>query len=139
MPTPEPSLPEEVRERTTTPRSLRDRVMPVLLVAGAAVAAFLLVPEVPHAHEVALRLQDPVTVTGLEVAWAPAGANPGDAVRGGSWRFAPGQAPAKVDTHVSLPDGRYELQVLVERGDERETLRKTLTLGGADHITVPLH
>jgi hypothetical protein len=118
----------------------RRRFAPLLLIAGAAVAAFMLVPSVPHEHHVTLRLQAPETVTGIDLAWAPEGEAlaPHDATQGGAWRFAPGTAPATVDTRVTLPDGRYELDVDVERGVAHEALRRVIRFGDGDNITVPL-
>jgi hypothetical protein len=51
---------------------------------------------------------------------------------------ATGQAPQTLGTRVRLPDGTYELGVLVERGSGHDAFRRTSALGEADHITVPL-
>jgi hypothetical protein len=107
-----------------------------LLLAGAGVAASLLLPKLPHEHQVGLRLPDPASVTAVDVAWTSP--TDGDPVQGGSWRFASGSAPAMVQTRPRLPDGRYGLDVIIERGPSRESFRKAITLSEADHIVVPL-
>ena len=126
---------------------IRRRAAPLLVLAGAGLASLVLVPRVPHERGVGLRLPDAGSVTGLDVAWAPAPRADGagvatasgeEPVQGGSWHFASGAAPATVETRVHLPDGRYELNVTIERGSSREAFRKVITLGDADHILVPL-
>jgi hypothetical protein len=107
-----------------------------LLLAGAGLAAFLFIPKLPHEHQVGLRLPEPASVTAVDVAWSSA--VEGDPVQGGSWRFASGSAPAVVETRPRLPDGRYGLDVAIERGASRESFRKVVTLGESDHIVVPL-
>jgi hypothetical protein len=123
------------------PRAPR-RLAALLLVAGAAAAAFAIVPSMPRDHHVDLRLDDPASVTSVEVAWSPAPSGHGneaaEAVQGGAWHFQPGKAPQTLGTRVHLPDGTYELGVLVERGSGRDAFRRTISLGEADHITVPL-
>jgi len=122
---------------------IRKRYAPLLLLAAAGGAALFSVPKIPHDHAVTLRLPDAATVTGVEIAWStlPAGADAAgsEAVQGGSWRFASGSAPATLDTHVHLPDGRYALEVAVDRAGEWSGFRRVIVLGDADHIVVPLH
>lgn len=114
---------------------LRKWVGPAALLAGAGAAA-LVAPRLPHEHQVAFRLRDAATVTGVEVSWVPSSS--ADVVQAASWTFATGHAPPAVETRVSLPSGRYAVEVLVERGPAQETFRRLVTLGEADHITVPL-
>lgn len=116
---------------------LRGRYAPLLLLAGAAGAGFVVVPHLPKERTVELRLDDARTVTAVDVAWSPTG-GPADAVQGGAWHFAAGQAPAAIHTPVRLPDGRYTLDVTVERSAEREEIHREITLGDADRITVRL-
>jgi len=128
-------------------RRLLTRLAPLLLVAGGAVAASLLVPSVPHEHRVTLRLAAPQTVTGIDLAWAPlqastAPASPSlldtEALQGGTWRFVAGAAPSTVVTHVSAPHGRYQLDVIVERDGRQDAFQRVISLGDSDDITVPL-
>jgi hypothetical protein len=125
------------------PPTNRKRLATLLLVAGAAAAGFVFMPAMPHEHRVDLRLDHASTVTGVEVAWSPAAddgreSRVAEALQGGSWRFEPGKAPRTVASHVRLPDGRYELDAVVERGSGRDAFHRTITFGEADHITVPL-
>ncbi len=127
---------------------LKKRIAPMILVAGAAAAAFVIVPHTPHDHHVDLRLDDAASVTGVQLAWAPLDSAPGvreasaadadDAVRGSTWHFPAGSAPKMVAAQVTLPDGRYALDVLVERGAGSEAFHRVITLGDADHIRVSL-
>ena len=116
----------------------RKRLAVLLLVAGAAVAGFTVVPALPHEHVVDLRLDDAASVTGVELAWSPAEGRAGEAVQGGSWHFAQGKAPRTLGSRVRLPDGRYVVDVVVERGTGRDAYHRAVALGEADHITVPL-
>jgi hypothetical protein len=135
-PSSKPSVPETRRRLT--------RLAPLLLIAGAVAAASFVVPRVPHQHHVVLRLHAPETVTGVDLAWRPLPEGPGstlppqDATQGGSWHFAAGAAPATINTQVTLPDGRCELEVVVERGAAHEDLHRVVSFGDADDITVPL-
>jgi hypothetical protein len=115
-------------------KTLRTRAAPLLLIGGAVVAAIVSTPHLPHEHHVGLSLAEAATVTRVDAAWSDGS----DAVRAGSWHFQAGSAPAMVDTRVSLPNGRYELDVVVERGADRQAFHRRVTLGEADHITVPL-
>lgn len=115
---------------------LRARLTPLLLVAGGAAAVVLVVPHLPHEHRVELRLEDAATVTAVDVAWTPV--EDGEAVQGSSWHFAAGTAPRSLGSTVKLPNGRYALDVHVERGEGREAFHRVITVGDAERITVPL-
>jgi hypothetical protein len=133
----------------TLPERLRKRLALLILAAGAAATAYVILPRVPREHQVDLRLDDAASVTAVEVAWAPLGAGSpaepagkpetAEAVRGTAWHFQPGSAPGTVGATVSVPDGRYALDVVVERGVGVESFHRVLTLGDADHISVTLH
>lgn len=139
-------------ERTPLPPNAgrgRLRWAPFLLLAAAGALALTVLPKLPRDQRVGIRLPDASTVTVVEVTWFPLKDRPdiaeskppsvtNDALKGGSWNFAAGSAPSVVETQVRLPDGRYELDVTIERGGTREVFHKTLALGEADHITVPL-
>lgn len=115
---------------------LRARYAPLLLLVGGAGAAYFLVPKVPQVRTVQIDLDDPASVTAVDVAWAPVGG--GEAVQGGAWRFTSGKAPTAITSPVRLPDGRYELDVTVERGAAREGIHRVITLGDGDRITIRL-
>ncbi len=116
-------------------RSARSRTLAAALLVGAAGALALLLPRLPRERRVALDLADATDVTGVQLSWSPSGAEP---VAAASWHYALGHAPRSLATKVSLPDGRYELDVLVEGAQGQRSLRRTLVLGDADDITVPL-
>jgi hypothetical protein len=118
------------------PGMLRRRILPVALVLAGAGAGLLLLPELPREHRVTLRLSEPASVTGLELAWSALGSP--EAVRASSFTYAPGHAPRTVETRVSLPRGRYEVDILVERAALHEEFHRTVELGDADSITLPL-
>lgn len=130
--------------RPPATRSPLLRLAPLVLVAGAVAAASFIVPRVPHQHRVSLRLHAREMVTGVDSAWRPLPEGPGtalrreDAMQGGSWHFVAGAAPATIETHVSVPEGRCELEVIVERGAAREGFHRVVSFGDADDILVPL-
>jgi len=120
---------------------LRQNAPRLLLLVGAAGAAYVLVPHVPHERAVTLELDDPASVTAVEVAWSTVprdDAPDPEPFQGGTWRFAAGQAPARLSTAVRAADGRYALDVSVERSTGREHVHKVMTLGegGAIHVRV---
>ena len=116
---------------------IRERWATLILLAAAGVVAFVYMPPLPKDRKVDLRLPDPASVTGVDVAWAPV-AHPDEAVSGTTWHFATGRAPAALGADVRLPDGRYDVEVRVERGAESEAFHRVITLGDSDRITVRL-
>ena len=122
------------------PRPRWRRLAPLVLVGGAGAALASLVPHWPHERQVEFRIEDPSTVVGLDVAWMDLAKNRsfGDTVQEGRWNFAPGAAPGAVVATVRLPDGNYEVDVTVKRADGARSLRRTLTLGDGERITVML-
>jgi hypothetical protein len=112
------------------------RLVPVALLLAGAGAASLLLPNLPREHHVTLRVADPASVTGVQLAWSTLGGV--ETVQATSLRYTAGRAPTLVETRVSLPHGRYELEILVEREAVHEEFRRTIDLGDADAITVPL-
>jgi hypothetical protein len=110
----------------------------VFLVAGGIGAAAVFAPHVPHERQIELRLDDAGSVTAVESSWRALPVGQGEPLQGSTWRFAAGKAPPSITTRVSLPNGRYELDLMLERGEERTILHRTITIGDADHITVPL-
>jgi hypothetical protein len=126
----------EPAERLLSPR-LR-KFAPLLLIAGAVVAGGMLLRHLPKERTVELRLDDAPSVTRVELAWA-AREQAGEPVQGGTWHFPSGSAPKSLRTLVRLPDGRYDLDVTVERGPGREAFHRVVTLGDSDRISIPLH
>src|SRR5262245_17369597 len=100
----------EDEPRVAPPRATR-RWAVGLLVAGALSAAYILMPHVPRDRQIDLRIEEPNTVTGVEITWSrPASAGHADEqaeepLRGASFRFPPGTAPKKINYFVRLPDG----------------------------------
>jgi len=128
-------------DQTTEPRSRWRRFAPVIVALGAAAALSQLVPHWPHERQIELRLDHPASVTAVEVAWL----RNGDAVQGGSWRFAQGAAPPSLTTTIRLPNGAYDVDIEVERSgaevdenDRRLTMRRAITLGDAERISLVL-
>lgn len=113
----------------------RSRITRILVLAGALGAAALVLPRVPRDREIELRVEDPATIVAIDVAWSR---DDGEPVRGGSWRFTPGQAPRSLTTSVHVPSGRYALDVTVQRIEGRDELHRVIDLSDADHVTVPL-
>lgn len=121
--------------------TLRRRAAPLVLLAGGALAAYMLTPRVPRARTVEVRIEGHASVTAVDMAWTPqttAGKPEADAVQGTSWHFDRGKAPPTLDTPVRLPDGRYVVDVSVARGSETETFRRTVTLDDTDHVLIRL-
>jgi hypothetical protein len=102
---------------------------------GLATAYFAL-PSLPRDHRVVLKLEDPSSVVGVELDWSPA--QQGEPFRGGSWRFDSGAAPPTVTSNVRVANGEYSLEARVFRGDRTDTIRRVVTLGEAESITLPL-
>jgi hypothetical protein len=108
-------------------------------------AAMSLAPHLPRERHVELRLDDPSSITAVNVDWTaalkPRAASPGradEALQGASWRFAAGTAPRSLVTTVRLPDGAYEMDIRIDRVDRVESVQRSITLGGADQIAVPV-
>lgn len=113
------------------------RFAPLILVAGAAAAGSVVAPHVPHDRTLQLELSDPSSVTRVDLAWDEAALSD-RAIQGASFRFQPGSAPTSIRTNVRLPNGRYDLDVTVERGADRRAFHRVITLGDSDRITIPI-
>ncbi len=117
------------------------RLAPLILVAGLLVGGSILLPQLPKEREIELRIDDAATVVGLDVAWTDASgraSGEGTSLHGSSWRFAPGTAPRSLVTRVSLPDGSYALEITVDRTLGHGSERRSIDLGDADRITLPI-
>lgn len=135
-----PAATEPEPEPSPTPRSTlptRSRFARIALLVGALGAAALILPRLPRERQIDFRLEDTASVTGLELAWSRDDGD-GEAVQGGSWHFAPGQAPRTLTTTVHLPNGRYAVDITLERTGGRDELHRVIDLSSTDHVTVPL-
>ncbi len=126
------------------PRSLLHRLAPLMLVGGAVAATVVFVPHLPRERHVEFRLDDSATIVGIDVDWsasdrrASTNSSLDEPLQGASWRFRAGTAPSMIPATIRLPDGAYDVEVLVERTDRTESVHRLITLGDADRITVPI-
>ncbi|MEP7123838.1 MAG: hypothetical protein ABJE95_23115 [Byssovorax sp.] len=137
MSDPPPADEPPVEPPRSAPPPKRSRFVRIaVLLAGLGLAALIL-PRVPRDREIEFRVEDPATIVAIDLAWSRDDAAR-EAIQGGSWRFAPGQAPRSLTTSVHLPNGRYAVDVTVERTEGRDELHRVIELADADHVTVPL-
>lgn len=139
----EPSAPEETPTHTSSPASpLRARLRrfaPLVLLAGAALSITSIIPRIPRERHLELRLDEPSSIVGVYLDWAPSDRAGDEPLQGSTWRFAAGSAPRLLPVVVRLPDGSYALEIRVERVGHTQTVRRSITLGEAERITVPVH
>lgn len=134
-----PSTPEPEPEPSPKPRSsrpARSSFARLALLVGALGAAAVILPRLPRERQIDFRLEDAASIVGIELAWSHE--EGGEAVQGGSWHFAPGHAPRSLTTTVHLPNGRYVVDVAVERTGGRDDLHRVIDLTSTDHVTIPL-
>jgi hypothetical protein len=112
------------------------RFAPLILIAGAIAAVVTFLPHMPKQRRVELRLYDAPTIVDVELSVAKAG--DGEAVQGNAWHFAPGSAPASLGTSLNLADGRYEIDVTVQRTESRTSLHRLVSVGDSDQIAIPV-
>lgn len=112
------------------------RFAPLILIAGAIGAGIALLPHLPRERKVELRLEDTAAI--VEVDLSVSRSSDGEQVHGGAWHFAPGSAPASIRTSMSLPSGRYEVDVTVDRPPDRRTIHRVISLDDGDEITIPV-
>jgi hypothetical protein len=133
-----PSPPEP--EPSPKPQSLlptRRSFARLALLVGALGAAALILPRLPRERQIDFHFEDPASIVGVELAWSRENAG-GEAIQGGSWHFAPGQAPRSLTTTVHLPNGHYAVDVTVERTSRRDDLHRVIEIADTDHVTIPL-
>jgi hypothetical protein len=123
-PEPEPVKPSRLR-----------RLAPLVLVAGVVISLMSIVPHLPRDRQVELRFEEPTSIIGVTVDWSSSSEEP---VQGGSWRFAEGTAPRSLATKVRLPNGAYEVDIRIDRVDRVQTVKRSIPLGDADQIAVPV-
>jgi hypothetical protein len=134
-PAPADDAPSELEPIAARPK--RSRFVRIAVLLGALGAAALILPRVPRDREIELRINDPASIVAIDLAWSRDDAAH-EPIRGGSWRFTPGQAPRSLNTSVHLPNGRYALDVTVERTEGRDELHRVIELTDTDHVTIPL-
>lgn len=127
----------EPKDPTPPARSRLRRLAPFVLLAGAAVSAISILPHLPRERRLELRLEEPSTIIGVQLDWSTATSGD-EPLQGSTWRFAPGSAPRLLPATVRLPDGSYDVDIRVDRVDQTQTVRRSITLGDADRITVPV-
>jgi hypothetical protein len=112
------------------------RFAPLLLLAGAVAGAFTLVPHLPKERQIELRLDEASSIVDVELSFASS--SDGEPVHGTSWHFDAGRAPTSLTTSVNLPDGRYEVDISVQRTQERRSIHRVISVGGSDQISIPV-
>lgn len=126
------------------PRSILHRLAPLMLVGGAVAATVVFIPHLPRERHVDFRLDDSTTIVAIDVDWSASdrststSSSLSEPLQGGSWRFRAGTAPSMIPATVRLPDGAYDIEILIERTDRTESVHRLITLGDADRITVPI-
>lgn len=134
-PEPEPEAAPAQSPGSASPR--RSPFARVLVLACALGVAVVVLPRLPREREVDFRIEDTAGIVGIELAWSHEDGD-GEAVQGGSWHFEPGHAPRTLTTSVHLPNGRYAVDIVVQRTDGRDELHRVIELTTTDHVTVPL-
>ena len=113
----------------------------MVIVIGLGAALLIIGPQVPFDRHVTLRLEDASTITGIDVTWerrprrATEAAMP---LRAITWHFVEGSAPSVLNKVTPLPDGDYNVDVTVERGDRRSTSHRVVVVGRSDNVTIPV-
>lgn len=110
------------------------RLSPLILLLAAVVIYFgIVAPNTAEDHDVTLAFQGPThDITRIDVVWIGIDVHPGEAVGGTSLSYRPGAAPSSVATEVHAPNGAYWLEVTLDKGHRRETIRRRVQLGAGD-------
>jgi hypothetical protein len=135
-PPPPDDAPLEPAQPTAAPPK-RSRFARIAVLLGAMGAAAVILPRIPRERQIEFRVDDASTLVAIDLSWSRDDGD-GEPVQGGSWRFAPGQAPRSLNQTVHLPSGRYAVDVTLERTEGRDELHRVIELADADHVTVPL-
>jgi hypothetical protein len=106
------------------------------VLAVALVGKSLLLPRIPSDHDVEVLFESPQDVTGLDLRWSEAGAD--EDIVATSLHFSAGSAPSSVLTQVHLPDGPYDVAIIVERAGRVDSTRRHITLDNTTRVTIPL-
>ena len=59
-------------------------------------------------------------------------------MQGNSWYFATGRAPTSLTTSVNLPEGRYEVDISIQRTEGRQSIHRVISVSSSDQIAIPV-
>ncbi|HEY8038867.1 MAG TPA: hypothetical protein VIF15_03705 [Polyangiaceae bacterium] len=111
----------------------RKRIARLAFLAVALAGAMFFARRWPRDQTVHYVLGDAaLRVEEVDARWAPADA-PGTAedwTREASFRYAPGKAPRVVTHEPRLPDGDYTVEIEIVAANERNLVRRRVSLGG---------
>jgi hypothetical protein len=108
------------------------------VVLGCALAAAaVILPRIPRDRQIDFRIDDASSIVGIELTWSRENGDD-EPVQGGSWHFEPGHAPRSLITSVHLPNGRYAVDITIERAAGRDEIHRVIDLDSTDQVTIPL-
>jgi len=113
----------------------------MLLLGGGVAAASIMLPHLPHERQLELRIEDRDQLSSVELTVSsPSATDEAEApfVMGSSWHFPDGRVPASLVTSMRVPDGRYEVDVVLLRAGTRQSIHRTIAFHDAERITVPI-
>jgi hypothetical protein len=119
----------------------RKRILRLLFVAAAAVVAVLLFRQWPKDQTVHYVLGDGAPrVVRVDARWADddASAAQEDWTRKDSFRYTQGEAPRVVTAAPHLPDGDYTVEIEILAANERNLVKRHVTLAGSGSTSIDL-
>jgi hypothetical protein len=119
-----------LRELLARLSSSRGRLAILVLAGGLLLAALPLMRKVPHDREVHLELDG--RVGEVELTWFA----DEEAIRQTTLSFTESASPHRVTARLSVPDGRYRLELCVDRGEPQ--VRHVDFTEGVDSVTIPV-
>jgi hypothetical protein len=122
-----PTPPPSSHSHAQTSARPRRRLLPLVLIGGAVLAAYL-TSKTPHEQHLTLVLGDRApSVIGVEMQYV---APDGDVARVARFTFEPGKAPRVIAHEPHLTDGDYRLHIDLDTREGRRTVERRVTLGG---------
>jgi hypothetical protein len=115
--------------------SLRRRLAPLVLVAGAVAVGFVVKPAIPSDRRVDLRLADRSSIESVELLWLDDEQQP---VRRTVLSFRDSPPPATIGTDLRVPDGDYRLLITVHRPSGSQEIERRVSFRDADNVVVPV-
>jgi len=105
-------------------RRILRRFGPAVVAIGVAVFASPLADQWPSTHQVEIALDTPAEVRSVSLSIVPHGET--DPIFATSWSFESGQAPPRLETRLSTPNGSYDASIVTLRGpaDAREETKR---------------